>query len=271
MQIYKMIDNSFDKGRLLGYLFYYERSRRFFAELLSELDEWSAPFMFTGFVRRGCYSIDSFWTGKFVAQRIIPPDRQNLGMILRENGLREYDEFRLLKLSEGRCAQDEICIEKADYEELVPEVQERLDRKVSDCLPVNDGHVIVFFKDGTVSETDVNSMVSGDRIFDNVLRDEELFRNVKTAPGGNGIEWGGDRNIPAEKLYESGVEYNIKQSDMLEYVKLRLIDTAAVCEMLDCTRQYVGQLVTAGKLVPVRNVSNNNLFMKSDIEREDLL
>lgn len=28
--------------------------------------------------------------------RIIPTDRQNLGMVLRENGLKEYDSLRLL-------------------------------------------------------------------------------------------------------------------------------------------------------------------------------
>jgi len=38
--------------------------------------------------------MDSFWGGKFVAQRIIPPDRQNLGSILKENGLKAYDEPR---------------------------------------------------------------------------------------------------------------------------------------------------------------------------------
>ena len=269
MQVYKMIDDSIYKDRLLGYLFYYERSNLFFAELLSDIDEWTAPFMFTGFVRRGCYSIDSFWAGKFVAQRIIPPDRQNLGMILKENGLKEYDEFKLLKLSEGRCSQDEIHLEKADFDDIVPEIKKRFEHKVLDCIPGDDGHVIVFFKDGSVAEIDVKSMVSGEHLFDNVLRDKGLFENVKAAPGGNGIEWGHDRNIPAEKMYGFGKKCSIKYNDMLNFVNLRLVDTAAVCEMLDCTRQYVNQLVSSGKLIPVRGVSNNNLFLKSDIEREE--
>ena len=41
-------------------------------------------------------------------QRIVPTDRQNLGEILRDNGLKEYDEFELLMLATGRCAQDDL-------------------------------------------------------------------------------------------------------------------------------------------------------------------
>ena len=269
MQIYKLIDNAWDSGRLLGYLFYYERSRRFFTELLSNLDEWNAPFMFSGLVANGIYSVDSFWTDKFVAQRIIPPDRQNLGAILKENGLKEYDEFKLLKLSEGHCAQDEIYIEKAVHDSIVPEIKERLDRKVSDCVAKGTGHVMVFFKDGMTADIDVSLAVSGNRIFDNILRDAELFKSVKVAPGGNGIEWGKERNIPAEQLYALNGQCHINHSDMISFVDHRLVDTAKVCEMLNCSRQYINQLVASGKLVPVKNVSNNSIFLKSDIERED--
>lgn len=41
-------------------------------------------------------------------QRIAPTDRQNLGQILKDNGLDEYDEFQLLMLANGRCVQDKI-------------------------------------------------------------------------------------------------------------------------------------------------------------------
>ena len=269
MQTYKMIDNAWDSGRLLGYLFYYERSRRFFTELLSDLDEWSAPFMFSGLVAQGIYSIDSFWTDKFVAQRIVPRDRQNLGSILKENGLKEYDEFKLLKFSEGHCAQDEIFIERVDNDLIVPEIKERFDRKVSDCVATNNGHVMVFFKDGTAADIDVSFAVSGNRIFDNILKDEELFKSVQVAPGGNGIEWGRERNITAEQLYDLLGQCRFDYADVISFLNQKHSDTAKVCEMLNCSRQYVNQLVASGKLVPIRSVSNNSIFLKSDIERED--
>ena len=42
----------------------------------------------------------------WVQQRIIPSDRQNLGRILKDNGLDSYDEFKLLTMTDGRCSQD---------------------------------------------------------------------------------------------------------------------------------------------------------------------
>ena len=50
--------------------------------------------------------INAYWSKLWVQQRIVPTDRQNLGQVLKENGLSEYDEFELLMLAEGRCAQD---------------------------------------------------------------------------------------------------------------------------------------------------------------------
>ena len=37
----------------------------------------------------------------WVEQRIIPSDRQNIAEILRDNNLKEYDEFELLMLAMG--------------------------------------------------------------------------------------------------------------------------------------------------------------------------
>ena len=98
MVIFEILNKSENK-RLLGYLFYFERSGRFFTELLETLDEWSSPFIFSGHVKKGIYSIDSTWSAKFVSQRIIPSDRQNLGSLLRDNSLTKYDEFKLLLLN----------------------------------------------------------------------------------------------------------------------------------------------------------------------------
>ncbi|MBR2823489.1 MAG: hypothetical protein IKE24_07385 [Clostridia bacterium] len=45
----------------------------------------------------------------WVQQLIVPQDRQNIGQVLKENGLGVYDEFQLLMLTMGRCAQEDFC------------------------------------------------------------------------------------------------------------------------------------------------------------------
>ena len=45
-------------------------------------------------------------------ERVVPPDRQNIGMILRELGMGYYSEFPLLVYTGGRCAMDEFFLEE---------------------------------------------------------------------------------------------------------------------------------------------------------------
>ena len=267
MVTFEIRDGATNEKRLLGYLFYYERSRRFFAELLEKWDEWAAPFIFSGFVKRGIYSINSEWSMKFVRQRIIPADRQNLGAILRDNHLREYDEYRLLLLSEGRCAQDDLYLVKCTDKDMKPEIQKRFENKVRDVLPMNDKKVTVFFMNDTARIINIGDSYADNRRFANVLRDTELFHNVRVSPGGNGIEWGEERFISAESLLHSGKDADIAYTDMLTFVEKRVVDTTDTAGLLNCTRQYIGQLSSKGKLRPFKSGSNNSLFLKNEIER----
>ena len=44
------------------------------------------------FFEKGQKTINAYWSRIWVQQRIVPSDRQNLGMIMRDNGLDFYDE-----------------------------------------------------------------------------------------------------------------------------------------------------------------------------------
>ena len=167
------IRNKAENKRLLGYLLYYESSKRFFTEILDGLDEWSAPFIFAGHIKKGIYSIDSVWSGKFVSQRIIPPDRQNLGSIIKSNGLKFYDEFKMLQLSEGRCAQDELYIVRIQESEIVPQIMKRSDKKVLDVMTLRENKALVFFRDGKSSIIDMKSICDDHRLYVKVLADVE--------------------------------------------------------------------------------------------------
>ena len=262
------IRNKAEKRRLLGYLFYYERSKRFFTEILEELDEWNAPFIFAGHIKRGIYSIDSIWSRKFVSQRIIPTDRQNLGSILKANGLKTYDEYKLLQLSEGRCAQDELYIVRIQMGEILPQIRKRLDEKVMDVMALQDRRALVFFRDGKSCIADMKSLCGDQRIFGKVLSDDEGFRALHVSPGGNGVEWDEERYIPSWQLRSSGIDAGIIYEDLIGFIKDRLIDTAQTTAILNCSRQYVNQLVDTGCLHPVREGSNSNIYLRSSIETD---
>lgn len=62
--------------------------------------------------RKGIREIDDRWARRFVKERVVPPDRQNIGMIMREVGMSYYSEFPLLVYTGGRCSMDDFFIEE---------------------------------------------------------------------------------------------------------------------------------------------------------------
>ncbi len=251
---------------VLGILFYYEREKRFFIELLSDYDEWEAPFLFESFVKRGEYSIDSEWSLKWVRERIVPSDRQNIGMILKNAGLDSYDEYRLLVLSEGRCSQDELYIKRTADEMIPGEIMERQKAKVRDVIPLSGNRILVFFKDNMAGRMDIGLQYGKSSRFINVLSSDELFCSVRVSPGGNGIEWDEDRYIGYDKLRKEVKPSNEEYDDYLRFAGIRLADTSKVCEITGYSRQYISRLVSEGRIQPVYAGEQTRMFLKSDIE-----
>ena len=48
---------------------------------------------------------------RWVQDRIVSPNRQNIGQILRRANLKSFDEMALLQRSEGRSIQDDFYID----------------------------------------------------------------------------------------------------------------------------------------------------------------
>ena len=255
-----------DKGRIQGYLFYYEKSRRFYIELVSSLDKWSAPALFYGHMKRKQYFVDSEWSMRWVRQRIIPAERQNISAILRDNGLKSYDEYKLLELSQGRCAQDDSYIVKITEDKLPKEIKDRLARKVRDVLTMSGHRVLVFFKDNSSKIVNIQKLLKDTDIFSNVLASDEVYNSVKVSPGGNGIEWDEDRSIPAEILHKKGTSSLISYEDIIGFAERRLADTSEISETLGVSRQYIDQLVRQNKLHPVNHGAGIRFFAKAETE-----
>ena len=108
MQKYKIKRNSSDT--ILGILNYDELKKEYTIDILP-IEITDAPFLFSIFMKKGIYHIDSYWSKRWVSVRIIPIERQNIGEILRVNHMKYYDDHQLLVKNQGRCCQDELYIE----------------------------------------------------------------------------------------------------------------------------------------------------------------
>ena len=259
----KMPDGS---DATVGFLFYIDRAKRFYAELPSDLGKWDVPAMFYGQVGRRNHSIDHELALKWVRQRIVPAERQNISSILRDNNLKEYDEYRLLVLSAGRCAQDDQYIVRAGYEDLPDEIRLRLETNVRDIMTLSGRTTVVFFCDGSARTIDISRLTEEDIAFKTVLDKDDVFHRVKVSPGGFGIEWDRDRFIGARRLYTSGKMSEILYDDVLRFAKSRLSDTSAAMSKLGVSRQYVDQLVKQDKLHPVISRPGTRVFTSAEME-----
>ncbi|MFR3250465.1 MAG: hypothetical protein ACLTQL_05050 [Eisenbergiella sp.] len=98
-------------NKTVGILNYDEQTRQYTIDIPEDVSFRETPFMLSLFLKKGIRSVDSKWSMRWVQSRIIPSSRQNIGEILRANGMRSYDEHKLLLKNEGRSCQDDFYIE----------------------------------------------------------------------------------------------------------------------------------------------------------------
>ena len=133
--------------------------------------------------------MDSFWSGLWVQQRIVPQDRQNIGQVLKENGLKEYDEFQLLMLTKGRCAQDDCYLEEIKKDQIPKLLAERWKCKLEDVVPLSEARLLLFFRNGEVRIAGGEELASVHPECRPYFAQQERFRTVEVQPDGYGVLW----------------------------------------------------------------------------------
>ena len=241
MKIFAIRDESAQEQKNLAYLLYYEQEKRFYIELPENADAWETPLLLDSFVKRGETTVNSYWSRIWVEQRIVPPDRQNIGEILRDNHLKEYDEYELLMLAMGRCAQDDYYLVPIDEKGLPEEITKRFSKRIEDVLPLEDHCLLVFFRDGVVKKCDLQKHFEKTKAFQILLKK------------------------PDTMLYRIGKSVPLTAADFRNFAAHRVINVAEAAEILGCSRQNIIDLTKRGKLHPIKTSEKSTLYLKSEI------
>ena len=265
MKIFAIRDESAEIQKDLAYLLYYEMEKRFYIELPDDADPWETPLLLDSFARKGEKTVNSYWSQLWVQQRIIPTDRQNLGEILRDNGLKEYDEFDLLMLAMGRCAQDDYYLVPLEENDLPKEIIKRFSTKIEDVLPLDDYCLLVFFRDGAVKKCDLRAHFEKAGAFRILLKKPEYFMSVQMMTGGYGVAWDINMTVTDSTLYRIGKKVPLTVSDFKNFVVQRVINASEAAEILNCSRQNLLDLTKRGKLHPIKSSEKNTLYLKSEV------
>ena len=259
MKCYEIIDGEND--RQIGVLLHYDKEGSYIVELKNDLDEWTAPLLFTAYVKKGIYTIPRDISLLWVRERTIPNSRQNINDILAHHKLRSYDEMKILEISEGRCSQDGLYIK---IMERIPDyVEKRMLRNVAECMISEDRYVICFFADDSVKKIDLSEL-SEDGI-EKILRNRDLFESCRVGTGGYSITFNDSIDIPAAVLYRSGIRVPLGLGDFTAFVQKNVLDTTQTCSLLQCTRQNLSYMVGKDQLKPVREEVKGNLYFKGDV------
>lgn len=265
MKIFSIRDESAANQVDLAYLLYYELEKRFYIELPENADPWETPLLLSSFIRKGETSVNSYWSRMWVQQRIVPTDRQNLGQVLKDNNLKEYDEFALLMLAMGRCAQDGYYLAPVEESQLPIQIQKRFARLIEDVVPLDNFELLVFFRDGAVKKCSIKERFANAKSFQVLFKNESFFYAVHLQPGGHGVEWDVHLSVGAATLYGIGKKIPLTVSDFQNFVVHRVVNVAEAAEILNCSRQNIDYLTKAGKLHPIKTSGKNTLYLKSEI------
>lgn len=266
MKIYAIYDDKHKKIPL-GYLFYYEYLKEYIIELIDGIDEWDAPLLFQRLVREKKYTVPKQYAALWVKERVIPSGRQNIGQILKNAKLSEYDEMKLLALSKGRCSQDSCYIKETTKELLPEEIKRRRLNNITACFVSGENKVICLHNDNRVRKIDLNEIKSDNREIECVTKNINLFHSVKVGTGGYSISFNDSIDIPVDIIINKGTLLSVEASDFINFVKSNIIETSNVCEMLDCSKQTVAYYNKINKLNPVIHGAKINLYYKGDVER----
>lgn len=262
MKIFQIIDE--ENNLLAGILLYYEKERTFIIELPEYLDEWTAPLLFTSYVKKNIYTIPRDISFLWVKERVIPSGRQNINDILAQHHMKSYDEMKFLEISEGRCSQDSLYIKRIDY--LPDFVIKRQQKNMKECVMLEKHNMLCFFEDDTVRKINLNNVEASEDLY-KVIHNERLYQSGKIGTGGYFVTFNDSIDIPAGVLYRSGERIPLKLDDFKEFVQKNIIDTTESCNLLECSRQNLYYIVGQQKITPVKEDVRGSLYFKGDIVR----
>lgn len=265
MRLFVLRNRASETAEVLALLECYERSESFFFELAPQADPWELPFILHEFAQRGSLTVDAAWSRRWVQSRLVPPERQNLGEVLRENGLASYDELKLLELTGGRCSQDECYLEPVVREQVPAWYKEREKSRLADVYALGGRRLMAAYRDGAVLVCDVRGLFEARRPFARLLKEETAFLRVSLQAGGHGAQWGSTLALSAAELRQIGQPLPLDTGDVALLVSQAVCDTAEAAQLLGCTRQNVSDLVRRGRLVPLKESGRTTLFLRAEI------
>lgn len=265
MRLFALRDSEDSQHTILAVLACYNTAGEYYIDMPQNTDPWTVPFVLSSFAARSVWTIGPNWAGRWVASRLVPQSRQNLGEVLRVNGLDRYDALRLLELTGGRNSQDDCHLETLAPEQAPDWFLEREERRVMDAVPLEGFRLLVAFRTGGAVVCDARKLAKTEPKLAAVVENQELFESVTVCAGGRGVRWGTHIRVDDETLRSAGKATGLSWADLSRTAPALLADTAEAASALECSRQNVNALAKRGALPAAKTTGKATLFLRADV------
>lgn len=267
MKVFAIYDQEQNRQLPIGYLYCYLKANSYIIELCDDLNEWETPLLFQGLVKQGIYTVPKELSLLWVRERVIPSGRQNIGLILKNAKLKEYNETALLALSNGKCSQDCCYVTEIQESEVPAHISERMNTNVTECFVSDDTRIICLFRDHVVSRIDLNILAKENKDAAHLLRNQALLASVQVGVGGYSIEFPDFCDISKDTLRKEEWRLPLDARDFYHFVQRNVVNSAQACKMLDCTKQNLSYLAKSNRIKPLISGAKENFFTKGSIQK----
>ena len=245
------IHNKTKKGtEPIGYVLFHGDQKEFSIELDEKLSLSDVPIFFETFVKNRTFTITDHFARKWVDQRIVPKNRQNLGMILKEAGLNEYDPYALLLWGGGSSSQDDCCIIRCDEKNAIFPAwfTDRLGEKIIYLCPLSNGRALVSLKNGM--------------LYLIYIKDP---KNAYISAGGNAILNNGKQVFQNTEIKEQGTALPLTMQDLMDIISDEVVPPKTAESLLSCSRQNLNYLTSRGIITNILSDTSHRLYWRHEL------
>lgn len=114
LRIFEIRNDSLEPAEEYATLTYDEETEKYAVHIPESIDCNDLPAILSLLVKQGMREIDDKWARRFVTERVVPPDRQNIGTIMRQLHMKKYSEFPILEYTSGRCCMDDFYLKEIE-------------------------------------------------------------------------------------------------------------------------------------------------------------
>lgn len=112
LRTFQIINDSLEPSEEHAILTYDEESEQYAVHIPDAVDYKDLPAILSLLAKQGIRELDDKWARRFVKERVVPPERQNIGMIMRQLNMKKYSEFPILEYTSGRCCMDDFYVKE---------------------------------------------------------------------------------------------------------------------------------------------------------------